>query len=30
MTIKDKLAVLKESERRNAENIRKWNEQRAA
>jgi len=30
MTIKDKLAVLKESERRNAENIRKWKEQRAA
>lgn len=30
MKIGDKLAVLKESERKNAESIRKWKEQRAA
>lgn len=30
MSIKDKLALLKEGERKNAENIRKWKEQRAA
>ena len=30
MKIGDKLALLKESERRNAESIRRWNEDRAA
>ena len=30
MTIKDKLALMKAISKRNAENIRKWKEQRAA